>query len=154
MKQLIKLNNQDDILNLLYDFDDVFPHLKEKVSDYKSFAQKLKENAFVYKAVLNDDVFGILVFYANDTQSKKAYISLIGIKKEYRSMGLGKYLMDNCVEISKLNGMKSLMLEVDNDNQNAIEFYINQGYFVVQKASDSSFYMKKDIGCVDYERKN
>ena len=145
MKQLIKLNNQEDILTLLNDFDDVFPHLKEKVSDYKVFSLKLKENAFVYKATMNDNVFGMIVFYANNNDTKIAYISLIGIKKEYRTMGLGRYLIDSCIEISKLNGMKSLMLEVDNDNKNAIGFYRRLGFETYKNATDNSFYMLKEM---------
>ena len=145
MKQLVKLNNQDDILNLLYDFDDVFPHLKEKVKDYEAFALKLKENAFVYKAAINDNVFGILVFYANDNDTKRAYISLIGVKKEYRATGLGRYLIDSCIEFSKANGMKSILLEVDNDNKNAISFYHRLGFEKTGEASKTSIHMKKDI---------
>ena len=145
MKQLIKLDKQDDILNLLYGFDDVFPHLKEKVGDYKAFSLKLKENAFVYKATIDDKVFGMLVFYANDKDTKKAYISLIGVKKEYRDMGLGRYLIDSCIEVSKANGMKSLMLEVDNDNKNAIGFYQKLGFKHCEKATENSIYMLKEM---------
>lgn len=145
MKQLIKIDNQNDILNLLYDFDEVFPHLKNKVSDYNAYAQKLKENAFVYKAVTAGETFGILVFYANDTRTKTAYISLIGVKKGYRSKGFGKYLLDNCIQIAKSNGMTSVMLEVDNDNENAVGFYKKNDFNFSGLLKPNSCYMKRLI---------
>ena len=145
MKQLIRVDTHDDVLNLLYEFDEVFPHLKEKVADYDAYALKLKENAFVYKAMIDGKVFGILVFYANDFHRKKAYVSLIGVKKEYRSMGLGRYLMDSCIMMSKKNGMTKLFLEVDFDNKNAMEFYKKAGFMKDANASKSSIYMKKEL---------
>lgn len=145
MKELVRINNAEDILKLLLEFDDVFPHLKEKVDSYEEYALKLSKNACVYKAVLNGENVGILVFYANDKQTKTAYVSLIGIKTEFQGMKLGSWLINECEKIAKRNGMKYIKLEVDVDNHSAIEFYFYMNFVYMCEATDTSNYMIRYI---------
>jgi ribosomal protein S18 acetylase RimI-like enzyme len=41
--------------------------------------------------------------------------------------------------------MTSLMLEVDNDNKNAIGFYEKSGFVKYRKATENSVYMLKEM---------
>ena len=133
------------IYDLLVSFENIFPHLTEKISSFDDYAQKLSEYAYVVEAREENESAGILVFYANDQKTKTAYISLIGVKKEKSRKGIGKALLNYCEEFSLKQGMSRLRLEVDKDNVNAIRFYEKNGFSCEGEASQDSFYMIKDF---------
>lgn len=141
--QFIKINEKCAIYNLLTEFQDVFPHLMDKISNLEDYAEKLSELAYVYSAEKNGESVGILIFYANDEKSRTAYISLIGVKKGYECKGIGKELLDHCEEVSLQNDMLRLKLEVDKDNITAIKFYKKNGFVTLNETERNSFYMQK-----------
>ena len=143
--EYIRAAGKDSVYNLLLEFSEVFPHLEEKITNMDEYAEKLSEFACVYTAKKDDDNVGVLVFYANDMKTKNAYISLIGVKKDYEGMGFGKELLTFCEQISQKNGMCILKLEVDEDNTRAIRFYEKNGFVFVSETDHDSFYMQKDI---------
>lgn len=145
MMELVKVDSVLEILNMLIEFEEIFPHLKEKISGYEEYANKLSEFAYVYKAVKRDKTFGIIVFYANDFSNKIAYISLIGVKKEFQRMKLGTWLLEECIKMGKKYGMERMKLEVDTDNIKAIRFYEKNLFCKTEAASLSSMYMERKI---------
>lgn len=118
-----RIVGEENILNLLYEFDDVFPHNKEKIDDYRSWASKINEKGFAVTLDDQDKIVGMAVFYANDIANRKGYISLIGLKPDYRGRGLGAAFLNDIIFEMKKEGMTSVSLEVDNDNQSALSFY-------------------------------
>ena len=144
-----EITTAEEIFYLLTAFDDVFPHLKEKVSSYLDYSKKLAKSACVRKCILDGKVCGLLVFYANDLNSKIAYISLIGVFDKYRGRNIGKKILDYCREECRKKQMTQVKLEVDLDNERAIAFYEKNGFSRVENASDNSFYMIKDIRSKD-----
>lgn len=143
MRELVKFADKSSILKALGEFLPIFPHLCEKV-EINEYAQKLSNYANFYIAKENGENIGILVFYANDTNRKCAYISLIGVKDTYQGKGLGKWLLEFCENEAKQNGMKIIALEVDNDNLNGMKFYKRNGFVVVSETGNSKI-MQKDI---------
>lgn len=140
-----RVSCKESIYNLLIEFSGIFPHLTEKISDIDDYAQKLSEYAFVYEALNDKECVGILIFYANDKQSKTAYISLIGVKKDKEGNGIGKALLKYCEKISMQAGMCKLKLEVNKENIGAIKFYEKNGFAFIEKNSQNSFYMIKEL---------
>lgn len=134
---MIQIKDEKEILNLLYEFDDVFPHNREKVTDYVGWAKKIFHNGITYAITENNEYIGIVVFYANDKKDKKGYISLIGLKSDCRGKGLGKALLDDVIKEMKKCGMCKVFLEVDNDNKNAIDFYSEYGFELEQKQDET-----------------
>lgn len=133
---MIRVIGKSDILNLLYEFDSVFPHNREKVSDYDSWASKISNNGFAV-ATDNNDHAGMAVFYANNLESRKGYISLIGLKPDFRGKGLGKSFLNDIIEEMKKCGMNSVYLEVDDDNQSAKAFYTRYGFELEEKRENT-----------------
>ena len=144
MMVIEQINSCESIYNLLLEFDHCFPHLKEKISDYRTFSEKLQKYANVF--VVKDETSNIALtcFYANDFQNFCGYITLIGVKSECRGLGLGGYLLDFTEETMKKIGMKSIRLEVDRDNYNAQCFYLKKG-FNIEEEKKGSFFMVKEI---------
>ena len=141
---MIRVIGKSDVLNLLYEFDDVFPHNREKVSDYDNWASKISNNGFAV-ATDNNDHAGMAVFYANDLDSRKGYIRFIGLKPDFRGKGLGKSFLNDIIEEMKKNGMNSVLLEVDDDNQSAKDFYTRYGFKLEEKRENTQL-LKYKIG--------
>lgn len=124
---MIRVIGKTNVLNLLYEFDSVFPHNRENVSDYKNWASKINDNGFAV-VTDNDDHAGMAFYYANDLEGRKDYISRIGLKPNFRGKGFGKSFLNEIIEEMKKCGMNSVLFEVDNDNQSAKNFYIRFGF--------------------------
>ena len=133
---MIRVIGKTKVLNLLYEFDDVFPHNREKISNYEEWASKISNNGL---AVVTDNNVhaGMAVFYANDLKGRKGYISLIGLKPNFRGKGLGKAFLDDVIKEMKKNGMNSVLLEVDDDNQSAKDFYTRFGFELEEKRENT-----------------
>ena len=93
----------------------------------------------------NDTVSGYCAYYANDFQTRLAYITLFAIKKEMRGRGLGNLLMRYVLKCAKEKGMRRIRLEAHKDNISAIKFYFKNGFKPIDE-SISAFYMEKDLG--------
>ena len=130
---------------LLLEFEYIFPHLDAKIESYEEYSKKLEKYANVRLCKIDDEICGILVYYANDHITKTAYISLIGIHKQWQGKHIGRFLLEYCVEDSKRVGMELLKLEVDRDNLQAIKFYGKHGFVKEKEINCESFYMVKQL---------
>ena len=146
MSEFVRISDKNRILQELYNFSDIFPHLFEKIESIDAYAEKLSKYANFYLGVENEEPFGLSVFYSNDKISKTAYISLIGIKETKRNKGLGGWLLSKSEDKAKEDGMTQISLEVDCDNNSAISFYERKGYTVSTKSQRNSLYMNKQLG--------
>ena len=139
-----KVTAVQDIYGLLNDFEVIFPHLREKISSFKEYAEKLSQNAEVVKGLIDGKLCGILVYYQNDLINHTAYVSLIGVFEEFRGKKVADLLLEFCESSAKQAGMTKLKLEVDDDNARAIAFYRKKGFIEVAKGKESA-YMQKNI---------
>ena len=140
-----KVQGSESIKEKLFEFMDCFPGLKNRIDNISEYSDKLSDNANVSVLQFDSDPVGIACFYDNDKNTFIGYISLIGIKSEYRKKGFGKVLMGHVLEESKANGMKTVRLEVDDRNRDAISFYKKYGFVTVGKARENSSYMQIEI---------
>lgn len=131
------------IRKLLWQFEDMFPNLRERVQDYEEYAKKLAENAQVY--LIGEEVRGFAAVYANDVAQGTAYIPLIGVLPHCRGEGLGKKLMELCCSEARRLGMKSIRLEVRTDNHTAMEFFTRCGFSKSGTCSAVSILMEKSL---------
>ena len=89
-------------------------------------------------------LLGYCAVYANDQQSKVAYISLLCVKKEYQGMGIGKALLQACEDLAREKGMTVLRLEVKEDNEKAIRLYRGSG-LIIRDRKLNKFIMEKAL---------
>ena len=81
------MNSEDFAYDQLLDFlknveiDFTIP-LSRKI-DLELFLSKIKNNGLVYCAYDNKKLIGACFFYCNDTQIKKAYLSVLCVSKKY-----------------------------------------------------------------------
>lgn len=136
-------NNRNQIENIIKTCDDAFSEPITKRINYSELLEKIYRNGIFVFAHRKDPI-AYCAFYANDADSKSAYISLIAVKPEYQHIHVGKRLLQCCLGIASDRGMQSCILEVKKKNDSAIQFYRSNGFdFLCERKS--SFLMKKEL---------
>lgn len=111
----------------------IYPELLEKIYQKGRFI-------FAY----NGKLLGYCAFYANDSEEKNAYISLIAVVPECQKMHIGTKLLNESFETMRSYGMKQCLLEVQKKNQKAIRFYKAKNFFVMEERKES-YLMKCEL---------
>jgi len=114
--------------------DDFVPPLKQKV-DLKEYTLKLLNNAIIQTAVEKEKIVGLIAFYCNNLDTKIAYISIIGVNKNYRGRGIGNKLLKNAINYIRSNGFREIELETW-ENSSAQNLYIKNGFGIDSFAND------------------
>lgn len=142
MLKVNQITSEREIESLLNAFSDVFvPPLKSRL-DIEMYSKKVNENGIV---LVDEKEQGFIIFYANDKESKTAYISFIGVQTRARKKGIGKKLIKKAISFSQKNEMSSIRLEVNIDNNIARSFYQKLGFVQSSKANENSVYLTKKI---------
>ena len=92
--------------------------------------------------VRNINIKGYAVLYANDSYTRRAFVSMLGVRPEFQRQNCGKYLLAACEEFSRWKGMKTLALEVSRKNINGMEFYRHLGFREEEQRENSYIYSK------------
>ena len=115
-------------------------------SNYEKFLAKIDKFAvFLGAYTETKEIAGYSAFYANDKESRTAFITLFCARKEMQRMHLGSGLMDATIEESRRRGMKLIRLEVLKRDEGAIAFYKRCGFAITGEAGEASYYMARGI---------
>lgn len=139
------VTEKDKIQEILRLFSSYLNNL-ETVSNRKMFAEKFVANGKFFVLTKDECPKGFIAFYANDTISSVAFISMIAVVPEFRRLSLGSILLEKCYEYSVTCGMKFIRLEVAKNNFVARSFYLKNGFnFERECSTHSDFYIRKLI---------
>ncbi len=120
----------------IYDFliaiDDSLPvKLSDRV-DVSQFANKIVEKANVFVETENDKIIGLVAGYINDTKTKIAYISMVGVLDEYRGRGISRRLLKEFIDEAEKKEFSEIHLDVEKNNQVALRVYTQLGFTKIQ----------------------
>lgn len=87
-----------------------------------------KPNQVIYIALLHNQIIGLMVLKKN--WNHYAYIEDITVDKKYRTLGVGKRLVDQAKQWAKKGNMPGIMLETQNNNVAACKFYEKCGFVI------------------------
>lgn len=108
--------------------------------DIDEYAKKLSDfSKFVYCNV-DDDIVGMISCYMN--RPSVGYISNVCVKKKFQGKGLFSKMLKVLLFNAKELGMKTLKLEVDDDNHKAKEIYHSNGFALCGDSKRGSSYME------------
>lgn len=133
------VNDKEAKKNTVKDFSKFFFNICDE-SSVLQLAEKIAGHATVLTAVVDGENAGMTGYYCNDTQSKKAYITVVVIKPDFRGMGIGTAMIKRVISDCADRGFKTVRLEVNRDNQRAIHMYTKLGFRKVEETSNNSFY--------------
>ncbi len=143
--EYVIVTGYDDIVNLIYDFKSVFPSIAKSQQTVNKYAEKFSKFAKIVEVIFDGEIAGMAVYYANDFETRTGYISLIGLKKEFRGKYIGKNLIKFVFEDMRAHEMNYIRLECADANKNAYKFYCNMGLKTEKRAGMKSFYMIKNL---------
>lgn len=121
------------------------PSLSERNVDLKAYAEKLNKFGKVWSHIDSGKPISIVAGYFNDFQHYTAYLTILAVSSDYREKKLGTSLLAEYERYAKKCGMKKLKLEVRKNNEVAQKFYKKFGYEIIGDASDTSYYMMKNL---------
>jgi len=118
-----------EIVLLMAAAGDELPDPLSKRVDVSAYTKKLLERGSLF-VVLSDngDPAGIMGFYANDQETKSAFLSILSLLPEFHNMGTGRKLMEILVSECKKAGMNEIFLKVSRENSDAIAYYEAMGF--------------------------
>lgn len=123
--------NSPELIDALNELGDLLPDPLRQRVNIEEYASKLINYAEIFFAKLDNKIVGLVAIYANDMKTKVAHIPLVVIAKNVQRKGVGKVLLQEAINFSKKQDMKSIWLFVHEDNLAAISFY---NYFGFQYA--------------------
>ena len=77
----------------------------------------------------NHKIVGFIV--GVKTNSEIARILILAVLKEYRRQGIGNILLKNFLREVAIKNIKHVELEVETKNKSAIEFYMENGFEII-----------------------
>ena len=132
-----------EFLNMLQGLDESFRSYFTETVDFKCYAEKIVQNAYLIIGYKDSQIVGFCAYYDNDKIEKAAFLTLIYIYPNYRKMGIARTLIAKMVSRLKQKGLISLSLEVFSGNESAIRFYKKLDFVVKSKVEKKICMVKK-----------
>lgn len=114
------------------------------IDEVEMYIEKVCNSAVIIGAYDGKKIVGFVAFYANDYESKVAYITQILVIDQYRNRKIGEMLINACQDKCREKGFTILKLEVNKNNENAQGFYEHLN-FKKEVEKEKSYYMIKKI---------
>lgn len=119
-------------------------YMLEKFQSAASLKEQIFEKGYRYYILFDDEnPIGYCGMYPN-RDKRRLNLSKLYIKSEYRNKGLGQFLLDEVITFAKELDLDNIVLSVNKENKDAIEFYKKKGFVLSgQQYLDigSNFYM-------------
>ena len=113
---------------------DIFKQAEKPIS--QDYFNSLLANNQLYVAKENNRIVGYIIINPKESDGftedfyikcKTIIVEALGVKKEYKSKGIGTQLMKFVIDYVKRNGYTDIELTVSSENTDAIKFYEKLG---------------------------
>ncbi len=135
-------------------YTEVFGHLEKcdenfiprlsKVTDIGAYSQKIAENSVTFEAWVGGELVGLVAAYFNDEKKQTGFITNVSTIKEYFGKGIAAQLIKNCISYGTEQQFGAISLEVNQNNNNAIQLYKKYDFLPIAEKGDLVI-MKKDL---------
>ncbi len=126
--RMADVSDASSVQGLLCAVDKTFPIPLSEKEDLSVLTQKFLEKGFVYMAADDETPVGMIGFYANNTDTRSAYISVLGILPTHQRRGIAKRMLSDSLALCKEKGMRSCFLYTHKTNVGAIALYNSFGF--------------------------
>ncbi len=114
--------------------------------DLRVYLNKLATYGELFVALDETKPKALLGFYANNLETRKAFLSCIVIAPEFRGRGLAQQSFSEMCSFAKAKGMTLLQLEVVKENLRAIAFYEKNDCVIIGDGrTDEYWLMEKSL---------
>lgn len=92
----------------------------------KQAIEKLMDLGAIFKMVIdNEEIVGFTEYIKEDN---KVFLSKLYVRKDRRHTGIGKMMLDDCIEYTKANNLHTIYLTVNKGNTHSIDVYDHIGF--------------------------
>lgn len=133
----------EQVRQFLWETDNEFSTPLSSKVNIDDYAKKLSDFSHFAYCVDDDQIIGMISCYTNNPPV--GYISNVCVKSEYQNKGIFSVMLSTLIDSLKDLEIKTLKLEVDDNNAKAQDVYLRKGFFVSSKASEHSKYMELQI---------
>jgi len=88
----------------------------------------------MFVAVVGGEVVGFL--HLTVTSKDEAYFGMV-VSNTYQGRGIGRMLVESCVNYASMQGLSKITLEVYRENTRAIKLYRSAGFKIVESSPDT-----------------
>ena len=92
------------------------------------YYNKVVTYGIVVMCSFKGEITGMAILYANNTKTRKGYISFIATLKQYRGKHIATLMLNECFSIARQKGM--LTLDIATNNPIARDLYLKSGFVV------------------------
>lgn len=127
---------------------DVFPALQDE-NRLTMLAEKWHTHAeFCTCRDESHMLVGMIAFYANEPESKEAFIPHVYVSPRHRRQGLFTLMLEKVMSVAQDRRFERIKLEVQKSNYRAQQSYLKNGFqFTASDSADhDSIFMNKTIG--------
>lgn len=143
IKNLFEIENfEEKILNFLKEIDNEFKIPLSKRVSLDEYMYKIKTLASSYVILDNNKIIASIIFYKNDNTNKKAYVTLVGVLREYQKRGIAKLLLEKCIFDTENSSMR--IIGIHTDNIVAKKVYEEYGFKEVSEIN-GRYYLEKNL---------
>lgn len=107
------------------------------------YITKLFAKAVIIPFLERGCIKGVIAFYCNDLESKRAFFSLLAVAADQRRRGVGYFLMETAFRFSKLNGCNVVEADVYKDNVESFKMCEKLGFTI--REDKGLFYVLKKV---------
>lgn len=134
---------KEELCEFLYSVDkDFTPCLSAKV-ELDAWSEKVLNQASYVACYEEHRLAGLLVFYCNDFQTSRSYISLLGVGRQYRGKGYARKMLLQTIECVKEKNFS--VIGVHSNNPTAINLYRSVGFNIVGEAVEGRYYLELSL---------
>lgn len=102
-------------------------------SGIEDYVLKLISKSVINREYQNDKLIGFIAFYANNTESRIGFMSMLAVDKSYRGNGIAEKLIFKAEDYLKDIDFKYFDLEVFKINTSAITLYKKNGFSIYEE---------------------
>ena len=100
-------------------------YMTDRFLSYEAI-MKLIDDGAVFKIIEMGNRIIAFTEYLKDNH--RIFLSKLYVHKDYRHQGLGRIMLDDCIEYAKENNCESIYLTVNKNNTDSIDIYKHLGF--------------------------
>lgn len=116
------------IYNFLKEINYDFPTPLSNKCDLDKLAYKFDNYADVFVCSVRGEIIGLAAGYISHSVNKLGFVSVLGVKKEYRCLGIAGVLMEKMISYARSKRMDGLHLYTADTNTSALKLYEKIGF--------------------------
>lgn len=121
------------------------PNISLAGDELQAYFNKLMTYGDLFVALDGVTPNALLGFYANNVDTKVAYLSCIVVSSSLRGQGIGQQLFSKMCMIARERDMAYLQLDVAKENKNAIMFYEKNNCVIIGNGRTDEYWLMEKV---------